>query len=91
MLIKYSNRRGSEGKRQYKPFPVALKTLLVENLNSDRKRFKTNPHILINITFVNSPKSTLPQDVIGAEALCNSLEFIKSESNHMGVEDGIFS
>lgn len=56
------------------PFTVALKALLVENLNGNGKGFEANPDVLINVALVNGTKATLAENVVGAEALGDGLE-----------------
>lgn len=70
---------------------MALKAFLIEHLNSNRQRFESNPNILINVAFVHGPKTTFSKDVVRTEALGDGLELKESESNDVGVEQGVFT
>ena len=70
---------------------MTLKALLVEDLDSDRKRFEANPYILVNVTFVDGSETTLSKNVVRTEALGNSLQLVQSEGNDVGIEQRIFS
>ena len=70
---------------------MPLKTLFVENLDSNWKRFEANPDILINVALINSSKSTFPKNVIRAKTLGDSLELIQSEGYNMSIKKGILS
>jgi hypothetical protein len=70
---------------------MALKTLFIENLDSNWKRFEANPDILINVAFINSSKSTFPKNVIRAKTLGNCLKLIQSEGYNMSIKKGILS
>lgn len=67
---------GGVREETYKPFSVALEAFLVENLDSDRKRFEANPDVLINVAFINSSKTALSENVIGAETLGDRLQLV---------------
>ena len=57
----------------HKPFSVPLMPIFVEHLDCNRQWLQTNPDILIYVTLVNGPKSSLTKNIIGTEALCDSL------------------
>ena len=88
---KLKKKKSNEWIQAYKPFSMTLKTFLVKDFDSDRKRFKANPDIFINVTFIDSAKPSLAQNVIGAEALCDGLKLIKGKWNDMGIKHGILS
>lgn len=71
------------------PFAVALKALLVEDLDGDGQRLEPNPHILVNVAFVHSPEPTFPQNVVGAEALGDGLELEEGEGDDVRVQHRI--
>ena len=75
----------------YKPFSMTLKSLLVQNLDSNGEGLEPNPNILINVTLVHSAKSSLTENVIRAKTLGNSLELEQCESNDMGVEEWVLA
>lgn len=56
------------------PFTVALKALLVENLNGNGKGFEANSDVLINVALVNGTKAALAENVVRAEALGDGLQ-----------------
>lgn len=64
---------------------MSLKALFVEDLDSNRDRFQSNPHILIYIPFVHRSKPAFTKDVIIAEALRDGLKFKQSEGNHISI------
>lgn len=70
---------------------MTLKALLVQNLNSNGEGLEANPNILINVALVDGAKSTLTENVIRAKALGNGLELKQSESNDMGIEEGVLA
>lgn len=84
----YANNVKSE-KETHKPFAMALKTLLVENLDGDRKRLKPYLHILVNVAFIHSPKTTFTENVICAEALGYGLELVQREGDYVSIEHRI--
>ncbi len=75
----------------YKPLPVSLKALLVENFNGNREGFEANSDILIDVTLVDSAETTLTENIIGAEALGDSLKLVQCEGNNVSVEKSILS
>ena len=85
------NKVNTNQEETYKPFTMALKTLFIENLDSNWKRFEANPDILINVALINSSKSTFPKNVIRAKTLGDSLELIQSEGYNMSIKKGILS
>lgn len=64
MMMNVGRKKGT-----HKPFTVALKALLVENLNGNRQGFEANPDVIIYVALVNSTKAALAKNVVGAEAL----------------------
>lgn len=64
---------------------MSLKAIFVKDLDCNRDRFQSNPHIFIYVPFVHSSKPTFTKDVIRAEALCDGLEFKQSEGNHISI------
>lgn len=64
------------GEETYKPFSVALEPFLVENLDSDRKRFEANPDVLVNVAFINSSKTAFSENVIGSETLGDRFQLV---------------
>jgi hypothetical protein len=55
------------------PFPVALKTIFVENLHCNRQRLETCSDILIYITLIYSSKASFPQNIIRTETFGDDL------------------
>lgn len=76
---------------EYKPFSMTLKALFVENLNSNGKRFETNPDILVNVTLIDGSESALTQNIIRTEALSDCLQLVESKGNDMSIEQCVLS
>ena len=71
---KERNGRKWVGGGTHEPFTVALKALLVENLNGNGKGFEANSDVLINVALVNGTKAALAENVVRAEALGDGLQ-----------------
>lgn len=71
-----SKREERERERDYKPLSVPLKALLVENLNGNGEGFEANPDILVDVTLVDGAETAFAENIIGAEALGDSLELV---------------
>lgn len=72
-----------------KPLSMSLKSFFIQNFNSNRKRFKSNPNIFINVAFINSTKPSFTQNIIGTKTLRYGFEFVERESYNMSIKKSI--
>ena len=68
---------------------MTLKSLLIEHFDSNRERFKTDPHILINVAFIHGSEPAFAENVIGTEALRDGLQLVERKGDDVGVKQGI--
>jgi len=64
---------------------MSLKSFFIQNLNRNRKRFKSNSNILINVAFINSTKPSFTKNIISTKAFRYSFKLIERESYNMSV------
>lgn len=68
---------------------MTLKSFFIQHFNSNRKRFKSNPNILINVAFINSTKPSFPQNIISAKAFRYGFKLVESESYNVSIKKRI--
>lgn len=64
---------------------MTLQTFLVEDLDSDRKRFETGTDVVVDVALVDGAEAAGAENVVGAEGFGDGFEVEESEGDDIVV------
>ena len=72
----------------HQPFPVALCTLQIQELDCNWLGLQTGPDLVIKEALVDRPKTTLPKEIAGREVAGDHPELCQGEDVEVGPHEG---